>query len=112
MSQGAHTALWALMDVAVAGIVAGQSIQWDGVKWVPYTPAGSGGTPVWAEDLTPQGPGTTFTLANTPIVGSVRLFRGGSYQSVTNSDYSISGAIITLSTTLQTGEVLVADYSH
>lgn len=105
-------ALWNLMDVDIAGITAGQTIQWDGNKWVAYTPAGSGGTPVWGEDLTPQGPGTAFTLAETPIVGTVRLFRGGAYQSVANGDYSITGAAITLTVALQSGEVLVADYSY
>ena len=104
--------LWALQDVSISGITAGQSLQWDGDKWVAYTPAGGGGTPVWAEDLTPQGPGTAYTLAFTPIAGSVRLFRGGAYQSVANGDYSIAGANITLGTTTQTGEVLVVDYSH
>lgn len=112
VNQAAHTALWALMDVDVAGIIAGQSLQWDGIKWIAYTPAGGGGTPVWAEDLTPQGPGTAYTLAHTPIAGSVRLFRGGAYQSVAAGDYSIAGASITLGTTTQSGEVLVADYSY
>ena len=111
-STGIHGPLWALQDVSISGITAGQSLQWDGDKWVAYTPAGGGGTPVWAEDLTPQGPGTSYTLAFTPIAGSVRLFRGGAYQSVANGDYSIAGANITLGTTTQTSEVLVVDYSH
>lgn len=106
------TALYSLADVNIAGIVAGQSIQWDGIGWIPYTPAGSSGTPVWGEDLTPQGPGTSFTLAHTPIAGTVRLFRGGAYQSVARGDYTITGNTITLSPTLQTGEVLVVDYSY
>lgn len=100
-----------LLDVDVAGITSGQSIQWDGNKWIAYTPAGSGGTPVWGEDLTPQGVGTSFTLAHTPLAGTVRLFRGGAYQSVANGDYSISGATITLSVALIDTEVLVCDYS-
>lgn len=105
-------ALYMLLDVDVAGITAGQSIQWDGNKWIAYTPAGSGGTPVWGEDLTPQGVGTSFTLAHTPLSGTVRLFRGGAYQSVANGDYSIASAAITLTNTLQSGEVLVVDYSY
>lgn len=109
---GSNHALWALMDVEVAGIIPGQSIQWDGVRWTPYTPAGSGGTPVWGENLTTQGLGPAFSLAHTPIVGTVRLFRGGAYQSAANGDYSIVGPSITLSSALQPGEVLVADYSY
>ena len=38
-------------------------------------PALVGGTSVYGE--VPSGSGTTFTLAHTPITGSVRLFRGG-----------------------------------
>lgn len=106
------TAFWNLTDVDVAGVAAGQSIQWDGVRWIAYTPAGSGGTPIWGEDLTDQGPGTSFTLAHTPLSGTVRLFRGGAYQSATNGDYSITGATITLANALADGEVLVADYSY
>lgn len=105
-------ALYMLLDVDVAGIAAGQSIQWDGNKWIAYTPAGSGGTPVWGENLTTQGVGTSFTLAHAPLAGTVRLFRGGSYQSVANGDYSISGATITLTNALQSLEVLVVDYSY
>lgn len=109
---GGHGALYTLSDVSLAGIIAGQSIQWDGHKWIAYTPAGSGGTPVFGENLTTQGPGTSFALAHTPIVGSVRLFRGGAYQSVANGDYSITGSAITLSNALLNGEVLVVDYSY
>ncbi len=104
--------LYNLLDVDIAGITAGQTIQWDGNKWVAYTPAGSGGTPVWGEDLTTQGPGTSFTLAHTPLSGTVRLFRGGAYQSVANGDYSITGDTITLTVALVADEVLVVDYSY
>lgn len=109
---GGHGALYTLSDVSLAGIIAGQSIQWDGHKWIAYTPAGSSGTPVWAENLATQGLGTSFTLAHTPIAGSVRLFRGGAYQSIANGDYSITGATITLAFAIIANEALVADYSY
>lgn len=109
--MGAHGNLWNLSDVYVAGIVAGQALQWDGTKWVAYTPPGSSGTPVWAENLATQGAGKNFTLAHTPIAGSVRLFRGGAYQAVP-TDYTISGSAITLVYALASGETLVADYSY
>jgi hypothetical protein len=98
--------------VSIAGIQPGQSITWNGDFWEAYTPAGAGGTPVYGEDLTPQGPGTDFTLDNTPVAGTVRLFRGGAYQSAPNGDYSITGDAITLTSALQTDEVLVVDYSY
>lgn len=112
-SVGMHGALWSLQDVDIAGILAGQSIQWDGIKWVAYTPAGSGGTPVWGEDLTPQGPGTAYTLAHAPVAGTVRVFRGGTYQQAgAGGDYTLSGSTITFGTTTQQGEVVLADYSY
>lgn len=106
-----HNSLWTLADVNVAGIQPGQSLTWNGIFWEPYTPAGGGGTPVYGEDLTPQGPGSSFTLADTPIAGTVRLYRGGSYQSVPNGDYSITGDTIALTSALQVGETLVCDYT-
>lgn len=106
-------ALWALTDVDVAGIAAGQHLEWDGIKWIAVTPAGSTGTPVWGEDLTSQGPGTVYTLAHTPVSGTVRLFRGGAYQQAgAGGDYTISGATITFGTITQTSEVILADYSY
>lgn len=106
------TALYSLADVSVEGILVGQSIKWDGIRWIPYTPAGgSSGTSVYGENLTPQGPGTSYTLAHTPQAGTVRLYRGGAYQQV-GVDYTISGATITLTQTTQAGETLLADYLY
>ena len=109
-----HGPIWSMSDVSIAGITAGQHLEWDGVKWIAVTPAGGGGTPVWGEDLTPQGAGTSFTLANTPIAGTVRIYRGGAYQQAgSGNDYTISGATITLASSLQApDEKLLADYSH
>lgn len=105
--------LYNLLDVDIAGITAGQTIQWDGNKWIAYTPAGSGGTPVWGEDLTSQGPGTSYTLANTPVSGTVRVFKGGAYQQAgAGGDYTISGAVITFNVSTQEGEIILCDYSY
>lgn len=112
-STGLHGPLWALQDVDIAGITAGQSIEWNGTRWVAFTPSGSGGTPVWGEVLEDQGPGTAFTLDHTPISGTLRLFRGGAYQRAgVSEDYTLSGTTVTLTTALQAGELLVADYSY
>lgn len=98
-------------DVDMSGIASGQALKWDGMKFVPYTPSGAS-TAVYAEDLTKEGSGTSFTLANTPVSGTVRLYRGGSRITVANGDYTISGAAITLTTALGTGETLTADYNY
>lgn len=71
------------------------------------------GTAVYGEDLTPQTPGTVFTLAHTPIANTVRLYRGGSRQQVgIGNDYTVSGATITFTISLSAGEVLLADYNY
>lgn len=83
----------------------------DGVTTVAISAGGVNS--IYGEDLTPQGPGTSYTLAHTPTVGTVRLYRGGSYQQAgVGKDYTISGAVITLSTTTQTGELLLVDYNY
>ena len=69
------------------------------------------GTPVYEE--IPTGSGTAFTLAHTPIAGTLRLYRGGARQQVgAGKDYMVSGASITLSITLDPNEVLIADYEY
>lgn len=101
-----------LTDVSMQGIIAGQVLQWDGLKFIPYTPvAPATVTQVFGENLTPQGPGTTFALAHSPVANTVRLYRGGSYQQQ-GGDYTIVGANITLLSTLVTGEILLADYNY
>lgn len=51
----------------------------------------------------------TFTLANTPIAGSVKLYQNGIRLKVT-TDYSISGVTITFVTAPTTGDLLLTDY--
>lgn len=67
--------------------------------------AGAAGTPVAGEVV--SGSGTSFTLANTPISGTLQLFGRG--QRITN--FTLSGAAITTSDTWSSGD-LVADYYH
>lgn len=67
---------------------------------------------IYDENVAEGAGGTAFTLDHTPIAGSVRLHRGGSRITVANSDYTISGATITLTTTLSAGEALTADYAY
>ncbi len=83
----------------------------DGVVTVAISAGGVNS--IYGEDLTPQGVGTSYTLAHTPTTGTVRLYRGGSYQQVgAGKDYIISGAVITLSTVTQSGEIVIADYNY
>lgn len=58
---------------------------------------------------TVNGSNVTFTLANTPTVGTVRVHLNGLRQTLT-TDYSISTDTITFVTAPLTGDVLVADY--
>lgn len=60
---------------------------------------------------TVNGSNTAFTLANTPVAGTVRLYIEG-YRLVPGSgnDYTISGANITMFAAPLTGERLFADY--
>lgn len=101
-----------LEDVSMEGIAPGQLLQWDGNKFIPYTPSTAGANQVFGEDLTPQGPGTAFSLAHNPIAGTVRLYRGGAYQQGGGGDYTIVGQNITLINVLQVGEILLADYNY
>ncbi len=104
--------LWALSDVDVAGILTGQSIKWDGVRWIPYTPSGAN-TSVFGEAPADSGDQTNFTLAHTPASGTLRVYRGGAYQqSGVGNDYTLSGSTITLSNVLQTNEKLLVDYEY
>lgn len=71
----------------------------------------TGGNAAYGE--VPSGSGTSFTLAHTPLSGTLRLYRGGArQQSGAGNDYTITGAAITLSTSLSVGEILLADYNY
>lgn len=56
-----------------------------------------------------NGVNQTFTLANTPIPSSVKVYRGGARQRVTE-DYTLSGRTITFTIAPEVGEVLLCDY--
>jgi len=58
-----------------------------------------------------DGVNDTYTLANTPVVGSVKLYRNG-MRDKESLHYSISGATITRlsGNILGTGDFLLADY--
>jgi hypothetical protein len=58
-----------------------------------------------------NGSNTAFTLANTPIAGSVKLYLNGVRQEAgAGNDYTISGATITMLDAPLAGDKLLADY--
>jgi len=110
-SIGIHGPLWSLQDVDVSGITVGQSIKWDGTRWIPYTPAGGTTTSVYGEIPTDSGDHTNFTLAHSPVSGTFRLYRGGARQNVTD-DFTQTTTALVLNVALATGEVLQCDYDY
>ncbi len=68
----------------------------------------SGGSASFVENEIVSGNGTSFTLANTPVAGSVHLYAGRNRLYPT-TDYSITGTAITTVLTWTTGD-LIADY--
>ena len=71
------------------------------------------GTSVFVDGETPSGAvddaNVTFTLANTPITGSVKVFQNGIRLKV-SIDYTISGTTITFVTAPTTGDTVICDY--
>ncbi len=67
------------------------------------------------DDETPAGTingvNTVFTIANTPLTGSLKVYRGGARQRVTE-DYTLIVKTITFTFAPQVGEVLLCDYRY
>jgi hypothetical protein len=57
-----------------------------------------------------NGSNTAFTLANTPVSGSVRLYLNGQRLRAGGNDYSISGSSITMVTAPVSTDYLEAEY--
>lgn len=95
-------------------VLTADSASANGFKWAAstgYTAANfvTGEAPTGTID----GTNATFTLANTPVSGTVRVFVNGvRMNSGTGNDYTISGTTITFLTGAipQTGDVILCDY--
>lgn len=76
--------------------------------------AGGGALPNFADNETPSGSGTSFTLAHIPNPSaSLQLFRNGLLlEQGIGTDYTLSAAAITLTDALQSGEDLEAWYRY
>lgn len=70
--------------------------------------SGGGGSVSFVDNETVSGSGTSWTLANTPVVGSQHVYAIGQrlYPTV---DYTISGVSITTNDSYTSGQIL-ADY--
>jgi len=109
VANASNHAAWvtASGDVTVSATGAFTVNNTSGTGFVKYTNLIDGETPSGALN----GSNTTFTLANTPVTGSVKLFRNGVRQNVgAGNDYTISGATITMSSAPASTETLLADY--
>lgn len=119
---GSHTLLEVLDDTGVVGrsvrkliFTGGNAAYRQGDETV-VVPVGSGsgsGGDNFIDNETPagtiNGSNVTFTLANTPESGSVKVFLNGMRQTLTE-DYTISGATITFVSAPPSGSILRADY--
>lgn len=76
---------------------------------------GSGGTGNYADEEVPLGlinsVNDTFTLVNTPITGSLKIYLNGQ-RLVNGIDYTYITNIITFTTIPFTGDILIADYRY
>lgn len=101
-----------ILDFAGAGVAG--TITGSSPSKVTETISGGGASVTSVVGEVVSFTGTGGTLAHTPTVGSVELFRGGIRQQnlAVTGDYTISGATITLITAASTGEVFLANYTY
>jgi hypothetical protein len=95
-----------------AQVLTADSTQTTGVKWgTPFSSTNHvvGETPTGTVD----GVNAAFTLANTPVAGTVQVYVNGvRMKSAAGNDYTISGTTITFLTGAipQTGDAILCDY--
>ncbi len=88
-------------------VLSADSTQALGVKWQ------NAGTNSIISNETPSGlvngSNVTYTLVNSPIVGTLKLYLNGQRQTYT-TDYTLSGSTITMVVAPVTGDIIRADY--
>lgn len=94
---------------------AGGTINTTAITWMQVPTTAGLLSANFVDDETPSGTvngsNVTFTLANTPTAGTVKVFLNGLRQKVgAGNDYTISGAVITYLAAPLTGDVVTSDY--
>lgn len=105
--------LVALDNLAISG--AAEAIRKTGATTLANVSISGGVTFITGEVPTGaiDGSNKTFTLANTPTSGSVKLFHNGlRLRSGAGNDYTVSTATITMSYAPETSDSLEADYYY
>jgi phage-related tail fiber protein len=93
----------------------GGTLDTTAITWINPVTSGSLTTSNFVFDETPSGSvngsNTTFTVANTPVSGTLQLYiEGWKLVPGSGNDFTVSGATITLATAPLTGERLYANY--
>jgi len=91
----------------IRDIRAGTNVSVSKVNGI-YTISSSSGTANFIDNEVVSGSGTAFTLANTPVAGSVHVYLNGMRAKLTE-DYTISGTGITTTLSWSAGD-MICDY--
>jgi hypothetical protein len=101
------------VTLAAVGLVLLYS---DGTNVTQITGSGSGGSPNFSDEETPSGSingsNTAFSLAFTPNPAASLLLVKNGIVLQQGTDYTLSGAAITMATAPASGDVLLAWYRH
>lgn len=91
---GHPTALHNLMDVDVSGILSGQSLQWNGSSWRPYTPGSGSGLNYLAATGTVDDSNKVFTFVSTPTLVAVNgaLYMNGAGVTIVGTTATLDNA--------------------
>lgn len=84
----------------------------NGLPTITFASSGGGGSASFINNEllgTGDDNQTVFTLASTPVAGTVCVYAGGLRQTLT-TDYLISGSTVTFTFKVPTGQAVVADY--